>query len=79
MASTVMNGWRRLGLILVAVWVVGAIGVIAYERWSAAAFDVKTKSFVIAAVAIPLAVWVTIEIAYIAVRWVIRAFRGGTP
>jgi len=79
MASTVMNGWRRLGLLLVAVWVVGAIGVIAYERWSAAAFDVKTKSFVIAAVAIPLAVWVTIEIAYIAVRWVIRAFRGGTP
>lgn len=68
-----------MGLLLVAVWVVGAIGVIAYERWSAAAFDVKTKSFVIAAVAIPLAVWVTIEIAYIAVRWVIRAFRGGTP
>lgn len=79
MAGTVMNGWRRMGLILVAAWIAGALGVVAYERWSAAAFDVKTKSFVIAAVAIPLAVWVTIEIAYVAVRWVIRASRGGTP
>jgi magnesium-transporting ATPase (P-type) len=79
MTTRFMNGWRRLGLVLVTVWVLGAIGVFAYEIWSVAAFDVKTKSFVIAAVAIPLALWVTIEIAYVAVRWVIRAFRGRAP
>lgn len=77
MTTTFMNGWRRLGLILVAVWLLGAIGVVAYERWSAAGFDVRTKSFVIGEVAIPLAVWVAVEFAYLAVRWIVRAFRGG--
>ncbi len=79
MTTTFMNGWRRLALALFAGWVMGAIGVVAYESWSIAGFDIKTKSLVVAAVAIPLALWVSVEIAYLAVRWVIRAFRSRTP
>jgi hypothetical protein len=79
MTTTFMNGWRRLGVVVVAAWVLGVIGVAIYEGWPDLEFHVRTKISVIAAVAVPIVVWVTIEVAYVAVRWVIRAFRGRTP
>jgi hypothetical protein len=79
MTTRFMNGWRRLGLGLVALWILGVIGTAVYERWPALEFDVRTKISVIAAVAVPIVVWGAIEVAYLAVRWVIRAFRGGAP
>ncbi len=79
MLTRFMNGWRRLGVVLVAVWILGAIAVFLYESRPAVGYDVRTKAFVIAAAAIPLALWVAIEIAYVAARWVVRAFRGRAP
>lgn len=79
MTTAFMNGWRRLAAAFVAVWGLGVIGVAVYESWPDLEFYVRTRISVIATVAVPIVVWVAIEVASAALRWVVRAFRGRTP